>query len=135
MLQHSPVALAFGLVTSICLVVVAGQSTPPATRLLRVIGYYADWTAARYPLAEIPADRLTHVNYVRYWDDVAKVPWLYNATKKEWITYEDPQSMRLKGEYIVAQNLGGAMLWELSNDDGTLLDALRSGLGVAAPGK
>jgi chitinase len=73
-------------------------------------------------------------DYVRYWDDVAKVPWLYNATKKEWITYEDPQSMRLKGEYIVAQNLGGAMFWELSNDDGTLLDALRSGLGMAAPG-
>src|SRR4029453_9363089 len=38
--------------------------------------------------------------YVRYWDDVAKVPWLYHAERKEWITYEDPQSMRLKGEYI-----------------------------------
>ena len=74
-------------------------------------------------------------DYVRYWDDVAKVPWLYNASKKEWITYEDPQSMRLKGEYIAAQNLAGAMFWELSNDDGTLLDALRSGLGMAAPGK
>ena len=73
-------------------------------------------------------------DYVRDWDDVAKVPWLYNAVKKEWITYEDPQSMRLKGEYIVAQNLGGAMFWELSNDDGTLLDALRGGLGVAVPG-
>jgi chitinase len=71
--------------------------------------------------------------YVRYWDDVARVPWLYNAAKKEWITYEDPQSMRLKGEYVVAQNLGGAMFWELSNDNGTLLDALRSGLGLAAP--
>ena len=71
--------------------------------------------------------------YVRHWDDVAKVPWLYNAEKKEWITYEDPQSMRLKGEYIVAQKLAGAMFWELSNDDGTLLDALRSGLGLAAP--
>jgi chitinase len=69
--------------------------------------------------------------YVRYWDDVAKVPWLYNADKKEWITYEDPQSMRLKGEYVTAENLGGAMFWELSNDDGTLLDALRAGLGLA----
>jgi chitinase len=70
--------------------------------------------------------------YVRYWDDVAKVPWLYNAEKKEWITYEDPQSMRLKGEYIATQRLAGAMFWELSNDDGTLLDALRSGLGLSA---
>lgn len=69
-------------------------------------------------------------DYVRYWDDVAKVPWLYNAARKEWITYEDAQSMRLKGEYIVAQKLAGAMFWELSNDDGTLLDALRSGMGL-----
>jgi chitinase len=68
---------------------------------------------------------------VRYWDDVAKVPWLYNADKKEWITYEDSQSMRLKGEYVATQNLGGAMFWELSNDDGTLLGALRAGLGLA----
>ena len=71
-------------------------------------------------------------DYVRYWDEVARVPWLYSAAKKEWITYEDPQSMRLKGEYIVAQKLAGAMFWELSNDDGTLLDALRTGLGLAA---
>jgi chitinase len=71
--------------------------------------------------------------FVRYWDDVAKVPWLYNAATKEWITYEDPQSMRLKGEYIAAQKLSGAMFWELSNDDGPLLDALRSGLGMPGP--
>ena len=37
-----------------------GQNAPPA---MKVIGYYADWTAARYPLADIPAARLTHVNY------------------------------------------------------------------------
>jgi chitinase len=71
--------------------------------------------------------------YVRYWDDVAKVPWLYNAGTKEWITYEDPQSMRIKGEYIAEQKLGGAMFWELSSDDGTLLDALRAGLGRPGP--
>ncbi len=71
--------------------------------------------------------------YVRYWDDVAKVPWLYSASRKEWITYEDPQSMRHKGEYVTAQKLAGAMFWELSNDDGTLLEALRTGLGLAAP--
>jgi chitinase len=73
--------------------------------------------------------------YVRSWDDVAKVPWLYHSEKKEWITYEDPQSMRLKGEYVVAETLAGAMFWELSNDDGTLLDALRLGLGLGAAGK
>ena len=81
----------------------------------------------------IAASFLKAPGFVRYWDDVAKVPWLYNAETKEWITYEDPQSMRIKGEYIAEQKLGGAMFWELSNDEGTLLDALRTGLGRPGP--
>jgi chitinase len=89
-----------------------------ATGTIQVGGYKA-----------IAASLLKAPGFGRYWDDVAKVPWLYNAETKEWITYEDPQSMRIKGEYIAAQQLGGAMFWELSNDDGTLLDALRTGLG------
>jgi len=68
--------------------------------------------------------------WVRTWDDVAKVPSLYNAQTREWISYDDPQSMRLKGQYIAAQGLGGGMFWELSNDNGELLDALREGLGL-----
>ena len=92
----------------------------PVTATIRVGGY-----------TTIATTFLKSPEYVRYWDDVAKVPWLYNASRKEWITYEDPQSMRLKGEYVVSQNLGGAMFWELSNDDGTLLDALRGGLGLS----
>jgi chitinase len=71
--------------------------------------------------------------FVRHWDDVAKVPWLYNADTKEWISYDDPESMARKGEYIAAQHLAGAMFWELSNDDGRLLDALRTGLGTPGP--
>jgi GH18 family chitinase len=37
--------------------------------------------------------------------------------------------MRLKGEYVASQDLAGAMFWELSHDNGQLLDALRDGLG------
>jgi chitinase len=69
--------------------------------------------------------------FVRHWDDVAKVPWLYNEAAKEWVSYDDPQSVRLKGEYIAAEKLAGAMFWELSQDDGALLDALRAGLSSA----
>ena len=76
---------------------------------------------------------LKNPGFVRSWDDVAKAPSLYNATTKEWVTYEDSESVRLKGEYAAAQHLRGAMFWELSNDDGTLLDALRRGLGLQPP--
>jgi chitinase len=66
----------------------------------------------------------------RTWDDIAKVPSLYNAATREWISYDDPQSVRLKGEYIRSEGLAGGMFWELSNDNGDLLDALRAGLGL-----
>ena len=38
--------------------------------------------------------------------------------------------MTHKGRYVVEHQRGGVMFWELSNDDGRLLDALRSGLGL-----
>lgn len=103
-------------------------------------GSAAVWSDAEGPMQPGPGPYRTIAEtflkspaYVRHWDDVAKVPWLYNSETREWITYEDPQSMRLKGEYIAAQSLAGGMFWELSNDDGTLLDALRAGLGNAGP--
>ena len=71
--------------------------------------------------------------FVRHWDEVAKVPWLYNADSKDWISYDDPESVKVKGAYIAAQHLGGAMFWELSNDDGRLLDALHAGLKTPQP--
>ena len=126
---------------------IAGKGMP-RSKLVAGVPFYgrgwrgvessAAWNTGTAPLQvggykAIAETFLRSPGYVRYWDDVAKVPWLYNADRKEWITYEDPQSMRLKGEYVAAQNLAGAMFWELSNDDGTLLDALRIGLGLAAP--
>src|SRR5438034_11644081 len=63
MQRISPRALTFVLVVS---GVIAGgprQAPPPAGNAFKVIGYYAEWTSDRYPLADIPADELTHVNY------------------------------------------------------------------------
>ncbi len=46
------------------LVVAGAWPVPSSARAaFKVIGYYADWTAARYPLADIPVGKLTHVNY------------------------------------------------------------------------
>jgi chitinase len=56
--------------------------------------------------------------YRRYWNAAAKVPYLYNAGERIWITYEDQQSLKGKARYIKAQKLRGAMFWELSADDG-----------------
>ncbi|RED63915.1 glycosyl hydrolase family 18 protein [Cohnella lupini] len=67
--------------------------------------------------------------FVRYWNDTAKVPWLYKKTTGTFVTYEDPESIAYKADYIKTKKLGGAMLWEISQDfNGTLLNKLVNSL-------
>jgi len=66
----------------------------------------------------------------RFWQDEAKVPWLYEPEKKIMVSYDDPESMRHKGVYVRERGLGGVMFWELTGDDAdhSLLGALTQGL-------
>ena len=54
--------------------------------------------------------------YTRYWDATAKVPYLFNAALREFVTYDDEESLRLKCQYVKQNGLGGAMVWELGLD-------------------
>lgn len=51
-------------------------------------------------------------SFKKYWDPIAQVPYLYSASKKEFYTYDDPKSTGIKLDYINANDLGGAILWE-----------------------
>ncbi|MDY7226950.1 glycosyl hydrolase family 18 protein [Hyalangium rubrum] len=64
---------------------------------------------------------------VKYRHPEAQVPYLYNPSTGLWVSYDDPTSLSVKGDYINAHNLGGAMVWELSGDDaqGSLVTALK----------
>jgi GH18 family chitinase len=54
--------------------------------------------------------------FVRHWDPVAAVPFLYNEQRRLFVTYDDVESIRLKSRYVVDRNLGGIMFWELGGD-------------------
>lgn len=54
--------------------------------------------------------------FTRYWDDVSKVPYLYNAEKDVFISYDDEESLCHKASYVNAMGLGGGMVWEVSQD-------------------
>ena len=54
--------------------------------------------------------------FVRYWDTVAKAPYLYNARDSVFISFEDTVSVRLKTEYAAKTGLGGIMFWQLAED-------------------
>jgi len=63
--------------------------------------------------------------FVRYWDDRAKAPYLWNSTTRTFITYDDPHSIKIKAQYVKAHHLGGMMFWELSEDrNDELLDVI-----------
>lgn len=52
--------------------------------------------------------------YKRYYDDQAKTAYLYNGNT--FISYEDKEALAEKVKYIKAKDLGGAMVWEYSQD-------------------
>jgi len=91
-----------------------------------------------------PADQLVG-NYVRYYDSVAKAPWLWNAHKDVFLSTEDEESLQAKVQYVKDQGLGGIMIWELAGDYAyhaerdeyffgqTLISTLNDGLKTASP--
>lgn len=52
--------------------------------------------------------------YTRYWDDVAKAPFLYNGDI--FVTYTDKEEIQLIGEYVKKMGLAGVMTWEYGHD-------------------
>ncbi|KAJ2461348.1 hypothetical protein GGF42_000245 [Coemansia sp. RSA 2424] len=63
--------------------------------------------------------------WVRQWDPVSKTPWLFNPEKMQYISYDDPQSIKAKIDYAASKGLAGAMIWSIEMDyKGELLAAV-----------
>jgi chitinase len=75
----------------------------------------------------IQASMIGH-GYTRFWDPVARAPYLYNAETRTFVSYEDPESLAGKCAYVHEKKLAGMMVWDLESDDeaGTLLKALNA---------
>ena len=84
--------------------------------------------------ADIANNYVNKNGYQYFWDDIAKVPYLYNATKKEFISYDDPTSIQNKARYALDKGLGGVMFWSLSDDNGELVTAINSGFNTDPSG-
>lgn len=90
------------------------------------------WESGMLDYWDLEARFINKNGYARFWDPQAQAPYLYNPSTKIWISYEDAQSATARGALVRTQGLRGVMFWELSGDTAThtLLDALRSGLGL-----
>lgn len=53
--------------------------------------------------------------FVRYWDEEAQAPWLFDGST--FISYEDEASISAKAAYVREKGLGGLMFWEYGCDE------------------
>ena len=97
-------------------------NVPPANHGLFQTGSPVPNAFARY--RDIVGSLLGQ-GFTRYWDRSASVPYLYNAQKQQFVSYEDPESLALKCAYVQRMHLAGVMFWEYDGDaSSALLDTI-----------
>ncbi|KAF9580026.1 hypothetical protein BGW38_003487 [Lunasporangiospora selenospora] len=70
--------------------------------------------------------------WVRRFDSDSQTPWLFNAETRQFISYDDRESLGRKVRFAKENKLGGVMLWAINQDtkDFELLDVLQEIRGV-----
>jgi chitinase len=95
-------------------------------------GLYSKYTAGfpETPWKTISSQFLTSPEWVRHWSESAQAPWLYNAARHIFFTYDDTRSIGIKAAFARREHLRGVMIWVLGEDDpeNSLLKALTSHL-------
>ncbi|KAJ2841566.1 hypothetical protein J3B02_005850, partial [Coemansia erecta] len=62
--------------------------------------------------------------WIRQWDSVTQTPWLYNKDTKIYLSYDDPDSIKIKSDYAASRGLAGVMIWSANMDyNSELIDA------------
>lgn len=85
-------------------------------------GKFKNTMTYRNAITQLSADS----GWVYHWDETASAPYLYNSSRKQFFTYDDKRSVESKTKYVIDNDLGGIMYWQLGGDiysDG-LLDVI-----------
>jgi len=67
-----------------------------------------------YSYHELVKKCINKNGYVRYWDEEAKAPYLFNG--KTFLSYDDPESIAYKAEFIKKAGILGMMYWDYGCD-------------------
>ncbi len=98
------------------------QDVPDTSNGLYQRGKFRTSIAIRDFPVQFPQNR----GFVYHWDDQVQAPYIYNATEKIFVTYDDQRSLELRTKYMLDKGLNGIMFWQLTHDPyrGGLLEAI-----------
>ena len=100
-----------------------GSSGTPLTNSVDNLNLWCDLdengkevAAGANPLWHVMNLMKSNSNYKRYWDDVGKVPHIWNAQNNTFLTFEDTESVQERINYVNNNNLGGVLIWVMHGD-------------------
>lgn len=104
----------------------------PQEKLIMGLAFYGNsGSGSQISLQEIE-NGIASGKWVDHWDDVAKVPYVTDATTGKFAYgYDNARSLTIKCDYIIGADLAGGMYWEYANDNNmgternTVFDCLR----------
>jgi GH18 family chitinase len=67
--------------------------------------------------------------YEAIFDPVTQAWNLYDARTRLFMGYDDPRAVLRKGAFVRSEGLAGVFAWELSQDNGDILNAMNVGVG------
>ena len=71
--------------------------------------------------------------YVKYWDEASQAPYLYNASRGIFLTYDDERSAKIKCELAGSSGIRGIMVFDYCTTDGIgIFDNMRKWIDAAS---
>ena len=86
------------------------------------------WNSDTIPYRDLIAADPVSQGYRHHRHAIARVPWFYHPERRIWISYDDIESLRDKAAFARLRGLRGVMAWNLTRDDGALIEALGGSL-------
>lgn len=74
------------------------------------------WEAGVFDFSDLENNYIDKNGYKRYWNESAKVPYLYNEQNKVFITYNDKDTMKYTASIVKSLDIAGVMSWDISGD-------------------
>ncbi|AJS61331.1 glycosyl hydrolase family 18 protein [Paenibacillus sp. IHBB 10380] len=69
-----------------------------------------------FDFSDIEDNYVNKNGFVRYWNEAAKVAYVYSPDKKVFITYNDKESMMYNTSFLKSLDIAGVMSWDISGD-------------------